>query len=470
MLRRILAPIRVRLTLWYMLMLALVLALFGAVLYLTLRTSLYANLDGVLRSSTSLLANMLEVNDGSLAVDLDKPLQWNDPKQGESFWRILDPAGRVVAHSVPNDLGSVPILPQAFETGRHGQEHLQTLYVQGEPIRVYTGAIQQGARLVAIVQAGVSLSDVNQTLSTFAWTILLALPLTVLFAGWGGLFLASRALRPVDQITRTAASISARDLSQRLSLDLPSDEIGRLARTFDAMLARLDEAFREQARFVADASHELRTPLTVMRGTISVALSRPRKASDYQQVLQEVEDETERMSRLVEQLLALARADTGHLSVQRQRVELSGLLADLADHASTLAEPKGLAVFAQIAQGLEANTDPDLLTQIVLNLLDNAIKYTPSGAIYLSAEAIESYLIQITVADTGPGIPQEHLARIFQRFYRVDTARSRDVGGAGLGLALAREYARLLGGDLTVASAPGDGATFTLTLPMAQSD
>jgi signal transduction histidine kinase len=236
------------------------------------------------------------------------------------------------------------------------------------------------------------------------------------------------------------------------------------------MLARLDEAFHEQARFVADASHELRTPLTVMRGTVSVALSRPRKASDYQQVLQEVEDETERMSRLVEQLLALARADAGRLSVQRQRVELSGLLADLADHARALAELKGLDVFAQITQGLEANTDPDLLTQIVLNLLDNAIKYTPSGAIHLSAKAIESHLIQITVADTGPGIPQEHLARIFQRFYRVDTARSRDVGGAGLGLALAREYARLLGGDLNVASAPGDGATFALTLPMAQSD
>jgi heavy metal sensor kinase len=319
-----------------------------------------------------------------------------------------------------------------------------------------------------VVQEGLSLDDVQQTLAAFRWTLALALPVTLALASVVGLFLASRALRPVDQITRAAQSISAQDLSRRLNLDLPDDELGRLARTFDAMIARLDEAFRRQRRFTADASHELRTPLTIIKGDLSLALARPRDADYYRQVLAEADEEVDHMSHLVERLLALARADAEGLPLHRQMVNLSDLLADLIEQTRPLAEAKGLPLTAQIAPGLIANVDPDAVTQVVLNLLENAIKYTPSGRVRLSAHLAgpDKREIRIAISDSGSGIPAEHLPHIFDRFYRVDRARSRELGGVGLGLSIARELARAHGGDVTVHSVSGEGSTFAVHLPL----
>jgi signal transduction histidine kinase len=245
----------------------------------------------------------------------------------------------------------------------------------------------------------------------------------------------------VDQITRAAQTIGVNDLSQRLNLDLPDDELGRLARTFDAMIARLDEAFYRQQRFTADASHELRTPLTIIKGDLSLALARRRDAEYYHQILVEVDEEVDQMGRLVERLLALARADAEGLALQRQATDLSASLADLVEQTRPLAEARGLDLIAQIAPGLTATVDPDAVTQVVLNLLDNAIKYTPSGRVRLKAHrtAPDGDEVRIAVSDSGPGIPAEHLPHIFDRFYRVDRARSRELGGAGLGLSIARE-------------------------------
>jgi heavy metal sensor kinase len=468
-LRNLFRSIRVRLTLWYVLLLAVVLIAFSGALYLALRITLYDNLDDILRSSAALIADALEVDaQGHLIAGPGQPLLWNDPKEGEHFWYVLDPSGQVVEQAGVHDMGGLPIAPAVMAAALAGRDAIQTIRVGDNLIRVYTAPVYHGGRVVGIVQLGISLDDVQQTLAAFRWILILALPVTLALASGGGLFLASRALRPVDQITRAAHSISAHDLSQRLNLDLPDDELGHLARTFDAMIARLDEAFRRQRRFTADASHELRTPLTIIKGDLSLALARPRDADYYYQVLAEVDEEVDWMSHLVERLLALARADAEGLTLHQQTVDMSVLLADLIEQTRPLAKAKGLTLTAQIAPDLTASLDPDAMTQVVLNLLENAIKYSPSGRVRLSAHRArpDSSEVLIAISDSGPGIPAEHLPHIFDRFYRVDRARSRELGGAGLGLSIARELARAHGGDVTVHSIPGEGCTFTVHLPL----
>ena len=468
-LRTWIRPVRVRLTLWYVLLLAIVLTMFGGALYLALRATLYDDLDDILRSSVSLINDALEVDaQGNLTAGPGPSLLWNNPQRGEYFWRVLALSGQVMTQAGVKDMGNVPLDPATIAAALAGQEVVQTIQVDDNPVRVYTAPVVHGGRIIGLVQEGISLEDVHQTLDAFRWILCLALPVTLALASVGGVFLAGRALRPVDQITRAARSISARDLSQRLNLNLPDDELGRLARTFDAMIARLDESFRRQRRFTADASHELRTPLTIIKGDLSLALAHPRAADYYHRVLAEMDEEVDRMNHLVERLLTLARTDAEGVTLHRQRVDLSILLADLVEQTRSLAEAKGLTLTAQIAPNLIANVDPDAVTQAALNLLDNAIKYTPSGGrVRIGAHRTKphSNKIQIAVSDSGPGIPAEHLPYIFERFYRVDRARSRGLGGAGLGLSIARELIRAHGGDITVHSVPGEGSTFTVHLP-----
>jgi heavy metal sensor kinase len=467
-LRNLFRSVRVRLTLWYVLLLTVALTVFGGALYLALQITLYNNLDDVLRSSAALLASALEVDaQGHLIARPGQLLLWNDPKEGEYFWRILAPSGWVVEQSSMHEMGEPPLDPVLIEAALVGRESIQTVHMEGEPVRVYTAPVYQEGQLVGIVQLGLSIDDIRETLAALRWIVILALPVILTVASVGGLFLASRALHPVDRITCAARSISAHDLSQRLDLDLPDDELGRLARTFDTMIARLDEAFQRQRRFTADASHELRTPLTILKGNLSLTLARPRDAGYYHQVLVEVYEEVNHMHRLVERLLTLARADAEGITLHRQTLDLSALLADIAEQTQPLAEAKGLTLTTQIAPNLASSVDPDAVTQIVLNLLDNAIKYTSSGRVRLSAHCTKGdhSEIRIAVTDSGPGIPTEHLPRIFDRFYRVDRARSRELRGVGLGLAIARELARAHGGDVTVHSVSGEGSTFTVRLP-----
>jgi heavy metal sensor kinase len=466
-LRDLLRSIRVRLTLWYVLLLGVALAVFGGALYLALSVTLYDDLDDVLVNGAILVINSLQVDaERGVIAGPEEPLAWSDPRQGEHLWRVVDRTGKIVAESGVQDLGDLPLDPTVIAQALAGHDSFQTVRVGDNLIRVYTAPAIHSGQIVGVVQQGVSMDDMLQILSAFRWILLVALPLTLALASGGGLFLAGRALRPVDQITRAAQTIGAQDLSQRLNLDLPDDELGRLAHTFDAMIGRLDEAFHRQRRFTADASHELRTPLTIIKGDLSVALARRRDAEYYHRVLVEVDEEVDQMRRLMERLLALARADAEGLSLQRQATDLSVLLADLVEQARPLGEAKGLDLVARIDPGLVATVDPDAVTQVVLNLLDNAFKYTPSGEVRLIASRTASGdKVRIAVSDGGPGIPAEHLPYIFDRFYRVDPARSRELGGAGLGLAIARELIHAHGGEISVDTVPGCGSTFTVYLP-----
>jgi signal transduction histidine kinase len=264
-------------------------------------------------------------------------------------------------------------------------------------------------------------------------------------------------------MTRTAQRISAEDLSARLNLPSTNDEVGRLAATFDHMLARLDEAFQRERQFTADASHELRTPLAAMQAIIGVIRTERRKPQDYELALDDLAEETDRLRSLTENLLLLARRDTNQPMVFDE-VDIALLLRDLSDSLRPLAEKKGLSLVSNLPERLMINGDSDGLIRLFVNLLDNAIKYTPSGSITISMSLPANNMLTVAITDTGVGIPANDLPHIFDRFYRVE--RSRATRGSGLGLAIAAEIVQAHGGTIEVTSNPGEGTTFSVRLPV----
>jgi heavy metal sensor kinase len=269
----------------------------------------------------------------------------------------------------------------------------------------------------------------------------------------------------IDKITRTARDISANDLSARLNLPATNDEVGRLADTFDSMLDRLDDGFRRERQFTADASHELRTPLTAIQTIIASMLARQRTPAEYEQALLDLNQEAERMRTLTENLLQLAHQDAGQQSATFEPIDLSTLLKDVIDSLCPIAEDKGLQIIDRVpASGLTLMGDRDSLIRLFVNLLDNAIKYTEHGTITVAARLYDHDRLAITVSDTGAGIAPEHLLHVFDRFYRVDESRNSE-DGVGLGLAIVRSIAYAHGGTVTVDSTVGTGSTFVVQLP-----
>jgi heavy metal sensor kinase len=278
--------------------------------------------------------------------------------------------------------------------------------------------------------------------------------------------LARRALRPVDRMTETARRISAEHLTGRLDETGAGDELDRLAQTLNEMLGRLDAAFKEMRQFTADASHELQTPLTILKGEMEVALRSPRSPEEYQRILKSGLEEIDRIARLVEGLLLLARADAGVLRMDRQAVDLAQLIEEVHGQARILAEAHSVDLRLGPVGPVSVQGDYAHLRRLLLNLVDNGIKYTPpSGHVTISLQSSGGWA-SIRIEDTGIGISPEDQTRIFQRFYRSAEARSSGEGGAGLGLCIARSIAEAHRGRIEVESIPGRGSTFTVLLPI----
>ncbi|NJM75650.1 MAG: HAMP domain-containing protein [Acaryochloridaceae cyanobacterium RU_4_10] len=297
--------------------------------------------------------------------------------------------------------------------------------------------------------------------------MLMSVPVVLIAAALGGLFLANRALKPIAHITRTAQEIGAGELSRRIGDRGTTDEVGRLARMFDQMLDRLQDAFEREKRFTADASHELRTPLTAIKGRIGMILSQPRTQAQYESTLSQLDVQVDRMIRLTNDLLFLSRLEQQRLPWNPVILDLSNLLEATAEQMRPLAEERQIRLLENIKPGLSVQGDPDHLIRLFLNLLDNAIKYTPvDGQVNIKAVQQDG-AVWVTVSDTGTGIAPEHLPHLFERFYRVEAARSRKAGGTGLGLAIAHEIVRLHGGTLIVQSTIHQGTSFSLCFAVA---
>lgn len=454
--------IRVRLTLWYVLLLAVLLAAFAVGVYVALREALYENLDSSLDNRASIVTALV-TQDGEL--DLTGVEIPGDPFEGEHFARVYDAEGDLVLDNSTPGFSS-PIDDEAVSAALAGERTRRHVETSNEDLRVLTEPIRTDTGIPGVVEVAESEEDVQDTLKLLIVFIAIAYPLTLVLATAGGVLLAGRALAPVDRLTRVAQSITAEDLRRRIDTSGPDDEIGRLARTFDGMIARLDESFQRQRQFTADASHELRTPLTAVKGQIEVALQREREPAEYREVLTAVNSEVDRMVRLVGSLLALARADAGQIPLEREQVDVGAVVGDAVAQVRPAADDKGIALTVNDGPQVALMADQDLLLQLVLNLLDNALKYTPQGGAVDVGWSLEGGEALLRVSDTGPGIAPEHTGRVFDRFYRVDTARSREEGGAGLGLSICKWIADAHGGSIDVESVVGEGSVFIVHLPL----
>jgi heavy metal sensor kinase len=328
--------------------------------------------------------------------------------------------------------------------------------------------VTEDGKMVGLVQVGSSLEGVEEALDQLLLILLIAVPAALLVASTGGLFLANKALRPVDEITQIARRIGSGDLSQRIRIKRANDELGRLASTFNEMIAKLEESFREVKRFTADASHELKTPLTILRGEVEVGLKRKRTLKEYQRILVSNLEEVNRMSRIVEDLLTLSRADMGELTMEREEIELSSLVREVWEDLQIMAQEKGIQLKFTDDGFTKVEGDPLYLRQLILNLAENGLKYTsPGGKVELNVKGDRDQgLVNLFVSDTGVGIAKKDLKRVFDRFFRVDKARSRETGGTGLGLSICQWIAHAHDGQIGVQSKVGTGSTFTVTLPL----
>jgi heavy metal sensor kinase len=455
--------LRWRLTGWYVLLLAGVLLLFSAGTYLAVRKLLRDNLDDGLAHQAELIVQAVTIERGEPMLPREARLA--ERRSNDFFLRLYRGDGALVFADV-REGQKLPELSDALEEALRGEDEFSQARVGGSTFRIATYPVIRDGRVVGALQIGLSMGDVEETLWTLLKVLLALAPALLMLASGGGLFLANRALRPIDRITRTAQRISAENLGGRIGLHGPDDEVGRLAWTFDAMLARLEAAFERQRRFTADASHELRTPLTAILGQIDVALERPREAESYRKTLTTIREQAQRLARLVGDLLFLARADAQSVPLVVEALDTAALLRAVVAQVEPLAVARDLRL-ELTSVPLKVHGNEDDLIRLFLNLLDNAIRYTPPGGRIALSCTSGSGEIAIHISDSGPGIAPEHLPRLFDRFYRVDRGRNRTHGGSGLGLTIAQSIAQAHGGQIAVESVVGQGSTFTVTLPAA---
>ncbi|MFZ1804701.1 MAG: ATP-binding protein [Nitrospira sp.] len=462
-------PLRVRLTLWYGTALALVLIIFSVVLYAITARSLRDTVDESLEDTAMTAVRSLEER-GFLPLINEEELlsQFPELTRIDKFFQIFSPSGTITIRSPNIKQHEVPLSRTALDAAFAGQRIFESAkYPKEPPLRLISVPIMYGGNLLYIVQVGTSMESVGETLQRFLVLLVVAIPIALAVSLAGGWFLAGRALRPVDKITLAAQRIAAGDLSQRLSIPAAHDEIGRLAATFNNMIGRLDTSFRQIRQFTSDASHELRTPLTVMKGETDLVLRRPRLLDDYRLVLESNLEEIDRMTRIVDELLFLSRADMGEVRVESLPVAMESLVEDIHRQAKLLAQDRNIDVLLGTVMPVVVQGDDLRLRELLLNLVENAMKYShPDGKVEISL-LNDGREARLSVTDHGIGIAPADHKKIFQRFFRTDVARGHTKKGTGLGLAICSWIAELHKGRVEVKSALGQGSTFTVVLPLA---
>lgn len=474
---------RARLALWHVVVLALVLGSFGLALSYSLRHSLAESVDRDLAFRANFYAERWG-RDRFRRIPRGGPRSPQPPSgatesERRGYFRRPRIFFRAGDHMLPSNSDD-PWDEDTFLLSVAGREQYSTVSLEGEKVRVYSTPILAGDLVEGVVQVAHPLTEQERLNDGLARTLLTLIPLALLVAGVGGAFLTDRALRPVRAITHAAAQIGAEDLSRRL--DVPGkDELSELASTFNGMIGRLEEAFHrlesaydQQRRFIADASHELRTPLTAIKANTSLALVGEPSAFEYREALTAADQAADSMNRIVQDLLLLARSDGGQLRLDLRPVPLEDVLRQSVALAR---RREGAPVHLDLpAMPLAVLGDAHHLTRLVTNLLENALRHTPAdGEVTVTALSAPCApdgedpgpRVEVRIADTGEGMAPEHLPHLGERFYRVDSARCRAQGGTGLGLAICRSIVQAHRGSLGFESTLGRGTTVTVTLPGA---
>jgi heavy metal sensor kinase len=456
---------------WYAGWLCVVFVLFGAFTYWQLAHYLETSLGEALSRRANQIAELLASTAGKvdpkiLATEINERYA---PERSGRFIRVASDGVLLYVSGKPLDASFDPTtvqpapVPAKRETLRHEMQP------DWKPLLVETLVCQAGDKSF-VIEVGASRAPIQAVLQQMMLPLTIGLPAILLIAILGGYALVRRALAPVDVITRTAERISSRNLDERLPVPPTDDELQRLSEALNRMITRLNESFDYTRRFLADASHELRTPLTVIRGELENAVGTPGLPAVTRDGMGSVLEEVDRLARIVEGLFALSRLDAGEAQAERVRFDLGELAMTTTEQMCLLAEDKGVSLSRDISRGVTVEGDRARLKQVVVNLLDNAIKYTPAGGTVTMAVRANAGKAWLGVTDNGMGIPAEALPHLFERFYRVDKARSRDLGGAGLGLSIVKAICDAHNGRVGVASEPGRGSCFSVELPLATAD
>jgi heavy metal sensor kinase len=456
--------IGVRLTLWYLAIFAVAQLVFGAGMFFLLRYHLYDLVDDGIESQFDDLRKFLDAQkkDASIAKLQEEVTETYGLEHSGDYLEIYADQSSLIYRSAflqahPGVLASQDHAGRGFRRNRR---------IDGRPFRFMRQTLESNGHVFAVTM-GAPADDVFETLGVFRSYLLILAPVLFLIAAGGGYWLSRRALAPVDVLVQTARDIGGTNLNRRLQKLETGDELQRLSDTLNEMLGRIEVAFLRITEFTADASHELRTPVSLIRTEAELALRRSRGEAEYKESLRHILMEAERTTGLIEQLLSLARADSGRETLQMQPVDLAQTLRGVAESWQQVADVRNLQFSANVdAADFFVMGDETVLRRLADILLDNAFKYTPSpGTVRLSLERRGDQAI-IVVKDSGVGIAEDEHEKIFDRFYRVDKARSRAQGGAGLGLSIAQWIVAQHGGSIRVESRPENGATFVVELPM----
>jgi len=454
--------IHTRLTLWYAGALFAILVVISVLSYSLLAWSLAQDVD------RSLLTLAGVVRDAPRNDTFDEAEWWLreflDPEH--QLFQLMAPDGRLRLRSWRLRDDRLPLSTQAAHLVAANQVAFETVVLHGQRIRTVAMPVMRGGRLAEIIQVGTPLDQTERTLHRWVEALFVLVPLGVGLAAAGGRVMARAALKPVDEMALAARRIDAQALARRITIRGTGDELDRLGETLNGMLARLENAFGGMRRFSADAAHELRTPLTALKGTLEVALRSERSGSEYRAALASALEEVERLVRLAEDLLLLSRSTAGPES-PRAKVELEPLVLDVADVGARLAKDTSVTVRVGSVAPVAVLGDAGSLRRALLNLVENGVKYTPSGGkVEIGVEADERQA-RIVVEDTGPGIDPADVQRIFEPFVRLDAARDRESGGSGLGLAIAHSIVVAHRGTIAVERREAGGSRFTIRLPLA---
>ena len=444
--------VRFRLTLWYVGSLSLILLLFAFGVYELVAWNFQRQAEQQLAHALQEAADAYREGGDELAeIEHHGVVTYFHLSAGDSLIHQSDEWRR-------NQL-STALISLAGDETRYFEA------ASGEPFLVRKALVPDAVQPLSVTVA-LNQRTAHESLRTLAWTLVVILPIAILLAAFGGHRLARRALAPVNAITAKARQITAARLEERLPVANADDEFGQLAVVFNEVLGRLQESFERLKRFTSDASHEMRTPLTAMRSVGEVALHNHLRPDHYREVIGSMLEEGDRLTQLLESLLVLARADQGRSPLPQKTIDGSALAREAGELMRSLSEESEQTLVVEADAPLMVQVEPNLLRQALVNLLDNAIKYTPAGGtIRLGTCLAPSDEVVIEISDTGPGVAPEHQCKVFDRFYRIDKARSRETGGAGLGLALAKSAVELNGGRIELASEPGKGSTFRVVLP-----
>jgi two-component system OmpR family sensor kinase len=478
------SSVRLRLTLWYSGVLALVLVTLSITTYLTFARDTARQTDSELKElCDSFLVTLRDeardpANVGNIVPALDESLE--EHRSPDHYFSVFDAAGKSLASSADlpdagdEDVDNAERIRKARNYPRFLAEAQGRDELYGD-ISAPRGAYRAYARqvsvrgekyLVVILRSQRALHEMLEDIRTAFWG---GVPVAILLAALGGYFLARKSLAPVVSMSTQAERISASNLNQRLAVRNSSDELGMLAKAFNDLLARLEESFERQRRFMADASHELRTPVAILRGEAEVALEKPsRDPAEYREALRAVQQEARRLTKIIEDLFTLTRADAGQHPLAPTDFYLDELVTDCVQSVRTLAAAKSLRLSTEIAPEIQVHADESLIRRMILNLLDNAIKYTPSGGEVAVRFAAHDNECELSISNSGSGIPAELQPRVFERFFRADQARThgeQDGGGAGLGLSIARWIAEAHDGRLELVRSDAQVTVFRAMIP-----